>query len=445
MLFNYMTIKESIKKNLLKGGAAAVLFGALVPSAPVAAAETPEINAEASMTVDFSTGQILQADNIDQPMGIASMTKMLVEYIVFEEIDAGNLSWDTEISISDYAYRISQNYALSNVPLRSDGLYSLEELYEAMAIYSANGATIAIAEHISGSEPAFVDRMRETVEDFGVEDATLFNVSGLDREYLGDNVYPGSNDDDENRMSARSIAKITNRILEDYPQILEVASIPTKTFREGTVDAIDMVNWNRMLEGLSHYRPGVDGLKTGTTDVAGYTFTGTAEEEGHRLLTVVMGVDGDIDERFVETDKQLDYGFNEFEVQNMLEPWEQVYEYSPLAVTNGKVETVNYAPSETTFEMYVHTSANIEEEVSYTVEWDKNIVTEEGTIEAPFDEGMEIGRLIVNYSGNEDGYLNGEERNVVPIVTTEGVEKANFFVVAWNWIEGIFDSITSRF
>lgn len=444
MLLNDMTIKQSIKKTLLKGGVAAVLFGALIPSVSVAEANAPDINAESSMTVDFTTGQILQADNIDQPMGIASMTKMLVEYIVFEELEAGNLSWDTEISISDYAYRISQNYTLSNVPLRSDGIYSLEELYEAMAIYSANGATIAITEHISGSESVFVDRMRETVEAFGVEDATLFNVTGLDREYLGENVYPSSSDGDENRMSARSVAIITNRIVEDYPEILEVASIPTKTFREGTVDAIDMVNWNRMLEGLSHYRPGVDGLKTGTTDVAGFTFTGTAQENGRRLLTVVMGVDGDIDERFVETDKQLDYGFNEFELQNILAPWEEVYEYSPLEVTNGKEETVNYAPSKTELEMYVHRNDDIEEGITYTIEWDENIVTDEGTIEAPFDEGMQIGQLVVNYSGDE-GYLNEEERNVVPIVTTEAVEKANFFAVAWNWIVGIFDSITSRF
>ncbi len=444
MLLNDMTIKQSLKKNLLKGGVAAVLLGSLLLSISVAEANAPDINAEASMTVDFATGQILQADNIDQPMGIASMTKMIVEYIVFEELEAGNLSWDTEISISDYAYRISQNYNLSNVPLRSDDTYSLQELYEAMTIYSANGATIAIAEHIAGSEPAFVDRMRETIEGFGIEDATLYNATGLDREYLGENVYPSSSNGDENRMSARSIAKITNRIVEDYPEILEVASIPTKTFREGTVDAIDMVNWNRMLEGLSHYRPGVDGLKTGTTDIAGYTFTGTALEEGRRLLTVVMGVDGDIDERFVETDKQLDYGFKEFELQNILEPWEQVYEYSPLVVTNGKEKIVNYAPSETELELYVHRDDNIEEGVTYTIEWDENIVTDEGTIEAPFDEGMQIGQLVVNYSGDE-GYLNEEERNVVPIVTTEGVEKANFIAVAWNWISGVFDSITSRF
>ncbi len=432
-----------LKKSLLTGAAALGVALFSIPS--VAAAKAPDLTAEASITVDFETGQILQAENPDEPMGIASMTKMIVEYIVFEEIEAGNVAWDTEITISDYAYEISQNYELSNVPLKNGETYSLKELYEALAIYSANGATIAIAEHIEGSEPAFVDRMRELVESFGVEDAALFNASGLDRIYLGENVYPESVEDDENRMSARSIAKITNRILEDYPEILDIASIPVKTFREGTVDAIEMINWNWMLEGLSHERPGVDGLKTGTTDIAGYTFAGTAQEEDRRLITVVMGVDGDIAERFVETDQLMDFGFNKFALQNVLAPYEQGKDYSPLVVVNGQEETVNYAPSETELEMYVHTDHRLEEEVSYTVDWHPNVIAEDGTIEAPVAAGLEIGQLVVEYSGNEHGYLEGEEKNTVPLVTTESVEKANVFVVAWNWVAGIFDSITSRF
>ena len=101
------------------------------------------------------------------------MTKMLVEYIVFQEIEAGTIDWDTEITVSQYAYEISQNYSLSNTALRNGGVYSLRELYEGMAIYSANGATIAIAEHIEGTEPAFVDRMKELAESFGIEDAVF--------------------------------------------------------------------------------------------------------------------------------------------------------------------------------------------------------------------------------------------------------------------------------
>src|SRR5699024_4582978 len=153
-------IKMNIKKGLLAGVSSTALFATLLPGTiNTVEASAPDIESKASITVDFETGQILQGEAIDEPLGIASMTKMLVEYIVFEEIEAGNLAWDEEITISDHAYEISQNYVLSNVPLRAGDTYTLEELYEAMAIYSANGATIAIAEHIAGSEPAFVDRM----------------------------------------------------------------------------------------------------------------------------------------------------------------------------------------------------------------------------------------------------------------------------------------------
>lgn len=438
-----MNVKQ-MKKTMIIGGAAALLAGVLPNATLTAKAADLEVNAEASITVDVNTGQILQGDNVDTPLGIASMSKMLVEYIVFEELEAGNLSWDDEITISQYAYEISQDYALSNVALRNSGVYTLEELYEAMAIYSANGATIAIAEHIEGTEPAFVDRMIETAESFGIEDAQLFNSTGLNNSALGGRIYPGSAETDENMMSARSAAIIANRILEDYPEILEISSIPEKTFREGTVDAIHMTNWNWMLEGLAYERENVDGLKTGTTTFAGSTFTGTAEENGRRLVTVVLDSGEDGETRFVETDKMMDFGFDEWDTAEVTEGWEQGIEYAPLEVINGTEEEVGFEPSET-LEMLLHMDDTLEEDITYTIEWNPAIVTEEGAIEAPFDAGMEIGELVMTYTGNDLGHLEEETRHAVPVVTTAGVEKANIFVQAWNWLSNMFDSILSRF
>lgn len=438
-----MNVKH-MKKTMIIGGAAALLAGVLPNATLTAKAADLEVNAEASITVDVNTGQLLQGDNVDTPLGIASMSKMLVEYIVFEELEAGNLSWDDEITISQYAYEISQDYALSNVALRNSGVYTLEELYEAMAIYSANGATIAIAEHIEGTEPAFVDRMIETAESFGIEDAQLFNSTGLNNSALGGRIYPGSSETDENMMSARSAAIIANRILEDYPEILEISSIPEKTFREGTVDAIHMTNWNWMLEGLAYERENVDGLKTGTTTFAGSTFTGTAEENGRRLITVVLDSGEDGETRFVETDKMMDFGFDEWDTAEVTEGWEQGIEYAPLEVINGTEEEVGFEPSET-LEMLLHMDDTLEEDITYTIEWNPAIVTEEGAIEAPFDAGMEIGELVMTYTGNDLGHLEEETRHAVPVVTTAGVEKANIFVQAWNWLSNMFDSILSRF
>lgn len=434
-----------MKNTLLIGGAAALLASVLPTTVSTAEAAAPEVEAEASITVDYDTGQILQGVGIDEPLGIASMTKMIAEYIVFEEIEAGNVAWDTEITISEYAYNISQDYSLSNVALRNGGTYTLEELYEAMAIYSANGATIAIAEHLAGTEPEFVDRMIETVESFGIQDAKLVNATGLNNSDLNGQIYPGSAETDENVMSARSAATIAERIISDYPVILEVASTPTKTFRPDTVDAVDMRNWNWMLEGLTFERPGVDGLKTGTTSFAGPTFTGTAVEDDRRLITVVLNAGDEPETRFVETDKLMDFGFNDFEMQNVTNQWNEVLDYEPLEVTNGNEETVNFEPSET-LEMLIQLEDSVAEDVTYTLEWNPNIVTEEGTIEAPFDAGMEIGRLVVDYSGNEHGYLlEDQAANFVPLVTSEAVEQAGVFARILTWVTGIYDSIASRF
>lgn len=438
------TIKETIKKSLLIGGSSALLLTGVLPGAFISAeAAAPEIDAEAYLTLDFETGQILQGADVDTPRGIASMTKMIVEYIVFEEIEAGNLNWDTEITISDYAYKISQNYSLSNVALRNGGTYSLEELYEAMAIYSANGATIAIAEHIEGTEPDFVNRMRETVESFGISDATLFNSTGLNNSDLQGVIYPGSSETDENIMSARSIAKIANRIITDYPEILETASIPKKTFRPDTIDAVDMTNWNWMLEGLLREREGVDGLKTGTTEFAGSTFTGTAINNDRRLITVVMDSGDDNVTRFIETDKLMDYGFDNFKTENVTDQWKDVYEYEPLTVVNGREQSVNFETSES-LDMLLALEHSVEENITYTIEWNKDIVSEEG-VEAPFDAGMELGRLVVNYDGNENGYLEGEGQNSVPLVTSDAIDRANVFIRFWNWLGVQIESITNRF
>lgn len=437
-------IKMNLKKSLLISASSAALAATFLPNIiTTAEAETPDIAADASITVDYDTGQILQGEAIDEPLGIASMSKMLVEYIVHEEVEGGNLDWDTEITVSDYAYNISQDLLLSNVQLLSGETYSLKELYDAMAIYSANGATIAIAEHIEGSEPDFVDRMNELVESFGIADATLVNSTGLNNEDLQGQIYPGSSETDENTMSARSAAIISDRLLKDYPEILEVASIPQQTFRPDT-DNISMLNWNWMLEGLSQERPGVDGLKTGTTNFAGTTFAGTATENDRRLITVVLNAGEDLQTRFVETDRMMDFGFDNWEQANVTDQWAEVYEYEPLAVTNGQANAVDFEPSES-LEMLIQLSDSLEEDITYTVEWDSNIVMEDGSIQAPFDEGMEIGQLNVEYSGNEHGFLGNDQEASVPLVTSTEVEQAGVFHRMWTWFGNVFESIANRF
>lgn len=429
--------------------AAGLTAGILAPTANgivVSAAEAPEVEANAAFMIDMESGKVLLNQNGDKQLGIASMTKMLVEYILFEAIESGEVTWDQEVEISEYAHRVSQNYILSNVPLRIDETYTMRELYEALAIYSANGATIAIAEEIAGSEAAFVDLMKEKVDSWGITDYELYNTTGLNNSFLFGNIYPGSSETDENSMTARGMATVATRLLEDYPEVLETTSIPEKVFREGTSDAIMMKNWNWMLEGLLFERENVDGLKTGTTDYAGASITGTAEEEGNRIITVVMGAgDGQTNkgQRFQETDKMMDYGFDSWDTLSILGENELVDSVEPLAVDLGTETSVAVAAqSEANLIVPEGTS---EDDLTITFEPNTDVLNEEGNIEAPVEKGAEVGTFYVSYEEDDLGYLNGEANGqAVTAVAAEGVEKANFFVVAFNSVKDFFSGLFSR-
>ena len=215
-------MKKTIKFGLVT--VITLMLGTVLPifnlTSTVSAAEaTPKVEAKAAFILEPSTGKILMNQNGDEKLGIASMTKMISEYLIFEAIEKGDIKWDQTVTISDYAQQLSQDNSLSNVPLRQDETYTFKELYQAMAIYSANAATVAMAESIAGSEPEFVDMMKEKVESWGIKDYELYNSTGLSNADLKGHMYPGSNEKNENAMSARSIAIVAQNLLESYPEV----------------------------------------------------------------------------------------------------------------------------------------------------------------------------------------------------------------------------------
>lgn len=433
-------------KTLLKSSLVASLALPFFGTATAFAEETEmEVEAESAILIDFETKQILHNQNAEDQRGIASMTKMLVEYILFEEIEEGSIDWDTEVTISEYAHNISQNYALSNVPLRLGETYTVEELYQALAIYSANGATIALAEEMEGSEAAFVDRMRDLVESWGITDYRLYNTTGLNNSFLLGNHYPGSDEEGENFMSAQGIAIVSHRLIADHPQVLETASIPTKTFREGTSDAIGMMNWNWMLEGLSHERMDVDGLKTGTTSIAGATFSGTAEADGRRLVSVVMGAgDGFTNrgQRFEETSRLFDYGFDQFTFESIIEKEMDLDAEHNLPVRNGLAEEVSLVTTES-LELYLP-EGDSAEQFSYIFVPNEDKINQDGQIEAPISIGENLGVLVVD---NMDGieFLDGETPDTIQVAAAQSVERAGFVTIMTNWIRDFFSGLSDRF
>lgn len=405
-----------------------------------------DINAEAALLLEQSTGKIIYQKNIDSILGIASMTKMMSEYLILEAISEGKLSLDDQYNVNEYVWTISHDRSLSNVPLRRDGTYNAQELYEAMAIYSANGATIALAEMVAGTESEFVKMMNEKAEELGLEDYKFVNSTGLNNADLYGMHPEGTNADEENVMSARATAKLAYHLLNDFPEILETASIPKKKFREGTEDEIDMSNWNWMLPGLVSEYEGVDGLKTGFTDFAGYNFTGTIEKDGMRFISVVMdakNANGQPQDtaRFAETRKLFDYGFANYSVKEIYPANYQIDENSNLKVVKGKEKQVEV---ETSDALKVLVKRGEEESFEPLYVYDEKVVSE-NAITAPFEEGTKVGHMTVEYTGEEEdlGYLFNQQGAKVDLVTKEGVEKANWFVLSMRAIGGFFADLWS--
>lgn len=421
----------------------ALLFFAIFSGNNKAEAEDAlNIHANAAILVDAKTGRVLYQKNADTVLGIASMTKMMTEYILLQAIKEGKVKWDQEYSVSDYVYKLSQNRSLSNVPLRRDGKYKVRELYEAMTIYSANGATAALAEIIAGSEKNFVKMMNEKAKELGLKDYKFVNATGLNNRDLN-GQQPTGGPDEENVMSARATAKLAYHLINEFPEVLKTASTPTKKFREGTKDEIKMDNWNWMLPGLVYGYEGMDGLKTGTTDFAGYCFTGTASRDGKRFITVVMNAKdasgkGSYKARFDETRKLLDYAFTNFTEEEIVPKNYQVKGKKTLPVDKGKEDHVKIQTKDA-----IKMVIKKEEKANFkpVLVIDKKKLDKNGKLMAPIKKGEKVGYLTLESKNGDLGYLTDDGKIKVDVVAAESVEKANWFVLMMRGIGGFFGDV----
>ena len=437
-------VKKFWKTTMVKWLVLPMLLVSLVGVIPATtkAEESLNLNVDAAILVDADSGKILYEQNADAALGIASMTKMMTEYLLFEAIEEGKISWDQQYSVNEYTYKISQDRRLSNVPLREDGTYSIRELYEAMAIYSANAATIAIAETIAGTEENFIKLMNKKAGEMGLENYKFVNSTGLNNADL-QGMHPTSTGaTDENVMPASSVAKLAYLLMKDYPEVLETTKIPKKIFREGTSDAIEMSNWNWMLPGLVYEYQGVDGLKTGTTDFAGHSFTGTAERNGMRVIAVVMkAVDangkGSYKARFDATRALFDFGFAQFTKVELIPAGYKIPDHETLEVNKGKEDKVAIAVKEPISMMIKSSDKDLYKPV-FTPTKDK--------LEAEVKKDTVVGTVhLEKTEGTDYGYIIGDQASV-DVVTTEAVERAGWFSLMFQGIgkffSGLWDSTT---
>ncbi|MEF2098426.1 D-alanyl-D-alanine carboxypeptidase family protein [Bacillus sp. CFBP9009] len=404
------------------------------PGEAVAESDNLGLKAEAAIIIDGETGQIVYEKNADKVLGIASMSKMMTEYIIMESIENGKISWDQKVKINKYVHDLSKAPNLSNVGLTEGEDYTVKELYQAMAVYSGNAATVALAQLVSGSEKSFVKLMNEKAKELGLKNHKFVNASGLNNsDLLGQ--FPSGDEDDENIMTAKDTALLAYRLINDYPEVLKIASIPKLKFRDGK----EYPNFNWMLPGLIFEYKGVDGLKTGSTDFAGYGHTGTVIQDGQRYITVVMKSTNK-NERFADSTKLMNYAYATFKKEKVLPANYQVKGKETLSVVKGKEKNVKIQ-SEKAIELLVENGVKDNYKTDLVI--DKNKLNDDGKLTAPIKKGEKLGYITVTPKKGEDyGYINGDQVKV-NVVAAESVEKANWFVLSMRAVGGFFGDVWS--
>jgi D-alanyl-D-alanine carboxypeptidase (penicillin-binding protein 5/6) len=420
------------------------IFSLLCP-APANAQTAFDVEAGSAILVDLKTGTILFEKNGDEALPPASMSKMMTEYLVMEAIEEGHINWDTPVTVSEYAHYIAGLDGTSRVWLAQGEKRTVKELYTAMAVYSANDATVALAEAVAGSEQQFVQMMNEKADALGMTNTRYVNSTGLPNDMLGPYVHTGEASD-ENAMSARDTAILARALLSEYPEVLDFSSIPVVEPGKGKGQfPVRLINFNWMLpghpNGSQYSYDGLDGLKTGFTDLAKYCFTATAEKNGLRLISVVMRTESE-SARFAETRKLLDYGFKNFGYHTFAEKGDKVAGSETLSVAQGKELEVPVVLGKS-----LEALIQLEETDQYTIEVEPipDLVNEQGELVAPLEEGEPVASARLVYNGElQFGSLGPAQGLEAPLVTEQAVEEAGLFRKAWRGVTTFFSGLWSN-
>jgi D-alanyl-D-alanine carboxypeptidase (penicillin-binding protein 5/6) len=377
-----------------------------------------DLEAKSAIAIDAKTGQIIYAKDDKQTYPVASMSKLLTAYILLQAVHEGKITWETKVTPTVTEVDISNNTELTNVPLKEGHSYTIKQLYQAMLVGSANAATMLIGNAISGTQTKFIDKMRETAKSLGITDAKIYSANGLTAKYLGDEIYPNTDENAENEFSVRDMAIISQKLIKEYPEILETTKLTKIDFNDnGEITTVN--NTNELLQDDSHLE--VDGLKTGTSDAAGYCFASTTNKDGHRIITVIAGAK-DNDARFDQTKNLLNYIYNN-------------YDYLAVSTNQALRQDVKVK-----YGKQSSVSAIIGSDLSLWVPKNTRekalqikLTSKSSTIEAPIKQGEVVGEYQISVAGNL-GFIDGSNNLKTKALSDNNVEGINIFIKWWQML-----------
>ena len=375
-----------------------VLFFIVVLFSFLSAAKAEDVGlakgAKSSILIEASTGEIIHEKNKDEKLAPASMTKIMSLILIMEEIEKGNLKLDEVITTSDNASKMGG----SQIYLEAGEKMTVDDLLKAICVGSANDAVVALAERIAGSEEAFVFKMNEKVKKLGLKNTNFKNSTGLDTA----NHY----------SSAYDMAYMARELVR-HKKILEYSGIYETYLRQNTNKKFWLVNTNKLIKTYD----GMDGLKTGFTEEAGYCLTATAKRGNMRLIGVVMGED-ESKVRNEEMASMLDYGFNMYTVKPYLNKNTKVGEIENNKSNISKVDIVPFEEVN-----ILNKKGEKDRKLSYEVKLDD--------YKLPIKKGDIVGKLSIKENGSNLYNIN--------VTINKDLKKANILELL---LRNISDFIT---
>ena len=339
-----------------------------------------DLSCESAILISQDTGEVLYEHNAHEKLRPASVTKVMTILLIMEEIDSGRLSYSDKIACSENASSMGG----SQIWLDATEELTVDEMLKAICVVSANDCTVAMAEHIAGSEEMFVEKMNQRAKELGMNDTTFKNCHGID--------------EDGHETSSYDIALMSRELLKNHPEITKYTTIWMDSLRDGKSE---LVNTNKLIKNYQ----GATGLKTGSTSLALFNLSASATREHLSLIAVVMRAPT-TKERFSCARKLLDYGFSNYQYKKLAEKDCEVMKVPVMKGTEAEV-AVKYSDSVGKV-MKKKEDGNVEQEVIIN-----------GDIIAPIQKGDVLGNVFYR--------VNGEEVASVELVADSSVEKLSFF------------------
>ena len=377
-----------MKQSLTVLLAALTLTAAAAPVQAAPADSGLSLSCTSCLLMEKETGTILLEDNAHEKLEPASVTKIMTLLLVMEAVDSGRLSLDEPVTVSAYAAGMGG----SQVYLKEGEQMPVSEMIKCVTVVSGNDCAVALAEHVAGSEGAFVSQMNQRARELGMADTTFLNCTGLPAQ--------------GHVTSAHDIALMSRELILNHPKIRDYTTIWMDSIRGGE---FGLTNTNRLVR----FYQGTTGLKTGYTSSAQYCISATAERDGMELIAVIMKSPS-VNQRFDDAKTLLDYGFANYNLAT-------VYPEVPLAPVDVLLGTQSQVQPQLERDCRLLVRRGEESQVTTRLSLAQDV-------EAPVEQGQTLGRLEV--------YVGDELRDTVPILASGAVDRLS--------VPGIFGRMLSK-